>query len=154
MSLVLAELLTNAHSFLVIVTNHAGDDLYRFDRHCAPRSATFYLRQVVSSVNFSMGTDLIDFHHGWLNYQIEHHLWPDLSMLSYQRGAPLLREICAKHGVPYLQHSVFYRLKKTVDIMIGEASMRRYPSKWEKEVDLTPLDGAATAAAPGHAHQH
>ena len=153
-SLVLAELLTNAHSFLVIVTNHAGDDLYRFDRHCAPRSATFYLRQVVSSVNFSMGTDLIDFHHGWLNYQIEHHLWPDLSMLSYQRGAPLLREICAKHGVPYLQHSVFYRLKKTVDIMIGEASMRRYPTKWEKEVDLTPLDGAATAAAPGHAHQH
>ena len=101
--MVLAELLTNAHSFLVIVTNHAGDDLYRFDKHCTARSGTFYLRQIISSVNFRTGNgvgkhphgflaDLNDFHHGWLNYQIEHHVWPDLSMLSYQKGAPLLRE--------------------------------------------------------------
>ena len=27
-------------------------------------------------------------------------MWPDLSMLSYQKAAPLLRAICAKHGVP------------------------------------------------------
>ena len=63
--------------------------------------------------------DLNDFFHGWLNYQIEHHLWPDLSMLSYQKAAPLVRAICAKHGVPYVQHNVFWRLKKTVDIMTG-----------------------------------
>lgn len=50
-------------------------DLYRFQQPCEPRSATFYLRQVISSVNFrtgSVGTfggDLNDFTHGWLNYQ-------------------------------------------------------------------------------------
>ena len=145
-TLVLAELLTNVHSFIVIVTNHAGDDLYRFDRHCTARSSTFYLRQIISSVNFRTGTtgswfgDLNDFHHGWLNYQIEHHIWPDLSMLSYQRAAPLMKALCAKHGVPYVQQSVWWRLKKTVDIMIGAADMRKYPSQWEREADLTPLD--------------
>ena len=29
---------TNLHSFLTIVTNHAGEDLYRFDRPCPPNS--------------------------------------------------------------------------------------------------------------------
>jgi len=153
-SLALAEVLTNLHSFLVIVTNHAGDDLYRFDRHCVARSATFYMRQVTSSVNFRTGNglgrhphgfmaDLNDFHHGWLNYQIEHHVWPDLSMLSYQKAAPLLRAICEKHHVPYVQESVFTRLTKTVDIMTGATSMRKYPVKWEREADLAPLDANA-----------
>eukprot|EP00619_Florenciella_sp_RCC1007_P005027 CAMPEP_0205924478 /NCGR_PEP_ID=MMETSP1325-20131115/16999_1 /ASSEMBLY_ACC=CAM_ASM_000708 /TAXON_ID=236786 /ORGANISM="Florenciella sp., Strain RCC1007" /LENGTH=59 /DNA_ID=CAMNT_0053292841 /DNA_START=21 /DNA_END=197 /DNA_ORIENTATION=- len=59
-----------------------------------------------------MGTDVVDFIHGWLNYQIEHHLWPDLSMLSYQKAAPLVKDICKRHGVPYVQHNVFWRLKK------------------------------------------
>ena len=145
-SMVLAEVLTNLHSFLVIVTNHAGDDLYRFERHCEARSATYYMRQIVSSANFTTGKpytflgDLNDFHHGWLNYQVEHHLWPDLSMLSYQKAAPLMKEICKKHNVPYIQHSVWWRLKKTVDIMTGDASMRKFPRKWEKEADLTPMD--------------
>jgi len=144
-TLVLAELLTNFHAFLNIVTNHAGDDLYRFEKHCAPRSGTYYLRQVISSVNFRTGVphttlgDLNDFFHGWLNYQIEHHLWPDLSMLSYQKAAPLVKAICAKHGVPYVQHNVFYRLKKTVDIMTGDASMRRFPTTFEKQADLTAV---------------
>jgi fatty acid desaturase len=147
------QVLTNLHSFLVIVTNHAGDDLYRFERHCTPRSATFYLRQIISSANFSCASasgrathgflaDLSDFHHGWLNYQIEHHLWPDLSMLSYQKAAPLVKAICAKHGVPYVQQSVWWRLKQTVDVMVGSASMRRYPSKWEVHDDLTLPDEA------------
>merc|ERR1712070_286060 len=47
-SLALAELLTNVHSFVVIATNHAGDDLYRFNVHCKPHSSTFFLRQVLS----------------------------------------------------------------------------------------------------------
>ena len=58
-------------------------------------------------------------------------------MLSYQKAAPLVKAICAKHGVPYVQQNVFWRLKKTVDIMTGAASMRRYPTAFEKADDLT-----------------
>ena len=64
------------------------------------------------------GNDALDFAHGWLNYQIEHHVWPDLSMLQYQRGAAQLRAICERYGVPYVQESVWTRLRKTVDIMV------------------------------------
>lgn len=130
-NLFFAELMTNAHGFLVVVTNHAGDDMYRFRKGCRPFSGSFFLRQVLASVDYNMGTDSVDFFHGWLNYQIEHHMWPNLSMLSYQKSAPLLEEICKRHGVPYIKQNVFWRLKKTVDIMTGQASMRWFPEEFE-----------------------
>jgi hypothetical protein len=65
-NLFLAELLTNAHGFLAVVTNHAGDDMYRFRKACRPFSGSFYLRQVLASVDYDMGSDAVDFMHGWL----------------------------------------------------------------------------------------
>ena len=130
-NLFLAELLTNAHGFLAVVTNHAGDDMYRFRKPCRPFSGSFYLRQVLASVDYNMGTNLIDFLHGWLNYQIEHHMWPNLSMKQYQISAPQVKAICNKYGVPYVQENVFKRLKKTTDIMVGKTSMRWFPEQYE-----------------------
>jgi fatty acid desaturase len=120
----LAELLTNLHTFVIITTNHAGEDVFAFQD--APTSRRdFQLRQILGSVNYRCGGDLNDFLHGWLNYQIEHHVWPDLSMRQYQRAQPKLKALCEKHGVPYLQESVWTRLRKTADIMVGAADMRR-----------------------------
>ena len=119
---VLAELLTGLHTFVVVVPNHAGDDLHRFDRPPTDR-AEFYVRQVLGSVNFRTGGALNDFLHGFLNYQIEHHLWPDMSPRGLQVAAPRVRTLCARHGVPYIQESVFRRVGKLVDIMTGRTSM-------------------------------
>jgi fatty acid desaturase len=134
-NLVLAEMLTNVHGFITIVTNHAGNDLYKFDDEVKPKTGSFYVRQIVSSANYATGTDSVDFSHGWLNYQIEHHVWPDLSMLQYQRGAPFLKAICEKHDVPYVQENVFERLRKTVDIMVGKTSMMEFPTHLEPQKD-------------------
>jgi fatty acid desaturase len=127
----IAELLTNLHSFLIIVTNHAGGDMYRFRHPCQPKSAQFYMRAVTSGVDFATGNDLVDFFQGWLNYQIEHHMFPNLSMLSYQRMQPAIKALCKKYDVPYVQESVFVRLQKTVGVMVGTETMRRYPEEYE-----------------------
>lgn len=140
-NLFFAELLTNVHGFVTIVTNHAGNDLYKFDDEVRPKSGSFYVRQVVSSTNYATGTDLLDFSQGWLNYQIEHHVWPDLSMLQYQKGAPRLKAICEKHGVPYVQESVLFRLMKTLDIMVGKSSMMDFPTHLEPESDKARKGG-------------
>merc|ERR1711871_1736147 len=113
---------------------------------CAPRSGSFYMRAITSSSNFKTANgvgkkvhgftaDVNDFLHGWLNYQIEHHCWPQLSMLSYQKAAPQLRAICEKHNVPYVQQNVFRRLKKTADIMVGHKDMRPFDASWEYAPD-------------------
>jgi len=126
-NLLLAELLTNIHTFVIIMPNHTGSDMYRFNTPCDYKSPTFYLRQVISSVDYEAGNDFLDFLQGGLNYQIEHHIWPDLSLLAYRKAQPQVKELCRKHGVPYVQENVFVRLKKTIDVMVGNASMRTFP---------------------------
>jgi fatty acid desaturase len=124
MTLLAAELLANIHAFVIIAPNHVGDDIYRFDTHFKDRQE-FDLRQVIGSVNYPGGTDLRDFLMGYLNYQIEHHLWPDLPMLKYRQAAPRLKAICARHGVPYVEQSVFRRFGKLWAILMGDSHMRR-----------------------------
>ena len=121
----LAECLTNFHTYLIITSNHAGDDLYRFSGSIETR-AEFFIRQIVGSVNYQTGSDLNDFLHGWLNYQIEHHIWPDMSMLQYQKVQPKVKALCKKHQVPYVQESVFVRFRKLFDIFSGQTSMRHF----------------------------
>ena len=41
--MVLAETLSNVHSFIIIATNHCGDDLYRFDSPCKVQRACVQL---------------------------------------------------------------------------------------------------------------
>ena len=48
-----ADALTNAHAFVAIATNHAGDDMYRFRQGCRPYSGSFFLRQVLASQSTS-----------------------------------------------------------------------------------------------------
>jgi fatty acid desaturase len=120
----MAELLANLHTFAVVVPNHTGDDLYRFDDRPASR-AEHVVRQIIGSVNFATGGDVLDFAHLWLNYQIEHHIWPDIPMRQYQIMQPKVRALCEKYGIPYVQESVFTRVKKMVDIAVGNTSMRR-----------------------------
>lgn len=119
-----AEVLSNLHCFVIIVPNHAGEDLERFDGPPASR-AEWFVRQVRGSVNFKTGGDLNDFLHGFLNYQVEHHLFPDLPPLAYQRLQPKVKALCEKYGVPYRQESVWKRLGQLVRIATGEASMQR-----------------------------
>ncbi|MCB9520725.1 MAG: fatty acid desaturase [Myxococcales bacterium] len=118
----LAEVLTNLHSFIIIVPNHVGEDVYRFE-HATKHRGEFYLRQIIGTANYATGGFANDFAHGWLNYQIEHHLFPDMSMLQYVRAQPRVREICARHGLTYLQESVWTRTRAMIAVATGARSM-------------------------------
>lgn len=119
-----AEALTNFHTFFVVGPNHTGDDLYRFDSRPASKGDAM-LRQVLSTANYACGDEVTDYAHLWLNYQIEHHLWPDLPMLRYREVQPKVRALCEKHGIPYIQESVVTRAGKMLDIAVGKSSMKR-----------------------------
>ncbi|KAM5246886.1 fatty acid desaturase 2-like protein FADS2B [Ctenodactylus gundi] len=43
-----------------------------------------------------------DWFTGHLNFQIEHHLFPTMPRHNYHKVAPLVRSLCAKHGLPYV----------------------------------------------------
>ena len=119
----LAEALANMISFLMIVPNHTGEDLPRFDETMQDR-AEFSYRQIIASVNYRTGGSLCNFLHGYMNYHIEHHLFPDLPLRQYERAQSRLKTICRKHGVPYREESVFRRMRMTVDVMVGKTSLQ------------------------------
>jgi len=122
--IVLAELITNVHSFTVIVPNHSAEDIYMFSEP-SKSQGEFYLRQIMGSVNYNTGSDWKDFLHGFLNYQIEHHLFPNMPLSYYQKMQPIVKEICKKHNLKYRQESVFKRAKMTIELMVGKTQLLR-----------------------------
>ena len=143
----LAEAITNAHAFLVIAPNHTADDLYRFRFHYGDKGE-FYVTSVLGSANYQCGTELVDYLCIWLNYQIEHHLVPDLPMRQYTLIQPRVKALCQAHGLVYRQESVFRRFGRLLDVCVGKTTMRQLeafpvalravpgphspPSRWEE----------------------
>ena len=138
----LAEFLTNFHSFLVIAPNHAGEDLYRFDYRYKGRGE-FAVNQVISSCNYHCGSPIGDYLQIWLNYQIEHHIFPRLPMIRYRECQPVVKEICERHGVPYVQEPVWKRFWRMVQIMVGDTSMQ-----WLCEAEIQQMVPPAVATCP------
>lgn len=122
--LLLSEVFANLHSFLVIVPNHSAEDIYQFSTPHKTQGE-YYLRQIMGSVNYNTGSDLIDFMHGFLNYQVEHHLFPNMPSSYYQKMQPIVKEICKKHNLEYRQESVFKRFFMTIELMVGKTKVLR-----------------------------
>lgn len=68
-----------------------------------PQVNTLLRHQVLTSSN--VGSSLLAFFNGGLNYQIEHHLFPRINHCHYPAIAPVVRAFCDKHGIQYIHYS-------------------------------------------------
>ena len=66
----------------------------------------FLRRQVLTSRNVR-GSRLVDVLLGGLNYQIEHHLFPNMARPNLRRAQPLVREFCRQHDLTYTEATLF-----------------------------------------------
>jgi fatty acid desaturase len=65
----------------------------------------FLRRQVLTSRNVR-GSWPVDWLLGGLNYQIEHHLFPNMPRPNLRRAQPLIRAFCQDHGLLYAEASL------------------------------------------------
>ncbi len=65
----------------------------------------FLRRQVLTSRNVR-GGHLITMLLGGLNYQIEHHLFPNMPTPNLRHARPIVRDYCARIGLPYTEASL------------------------------------------------
>jgi fatty acid desaturase len=65
----------------------------------------FLRRQVLTSRNVR-GGHVITMLLGGLNYQIEHHLFPNMPTPNLRHARPIVRDYCARIGVPYTEASL------------------------------------------------
>ncbi|WP_406072621.1 fatty acid desaturase family protein [Micromonospora sp. NBC_01638] len=62
----------------------------------------FLRKQVLTSRNVR-GSRLVDTTLGGLNYQIEHHLFPNMPRANLRRAQPIVRAYCSEQGIPYAE---------------------------------------------------
>ncbi|MCU1433105.1 MAG: fatty acid desaturase [Actinotalea sp.] len=81
----------------VFAPNHKGMPI-------VPRDAKidFLRRQVLMSRNISGGR-VVDEFMGGLNYQIEHHLFPNMARPHLRRLQPIVRDFCRSRGIHYTE---------------------------------------------------
>jgi fatty acid desaturase len=84
----------------VFAPNHKGMPI--LSKH---DDSDFLRRQVLTARNVRGGW-LTDLALGGLNYQIEHHLFPNMPRPSLRRARPVVRAYCQDHGLPYAETSL------------------------------------------------
>ena len=71
----------------------------------AEQKVDFLQRQVLTSRNIR-GNRFMDILMGGLNYQVEHHLFPNMPRPALHKAAKIVKEYCRTHNIPYTETSL------------------------------------------------
>ncbi len=71
------------------------------------------IHQLRTTSNFANENRLLSWYVGGLNFQIEHHLFPQICHIHYRSISPIVREVAAEFNVPYNEHKTFYGAVKS-----------------------------------------
>ncbi|XP_043773265.1 fatty acid desaturase 2-like protein FADS2B [Cervus elaphus] len=73
-----------------------------------------------------------DWFTGHLNFQIEHHLFPTMPRHNYHKVAPLVKSLCAKHGLPYVNKPMLKAFGDTL------RALKKYGALWKEAYRIHP----------------
>ena len=105
-------------AYAVIFCGHFPDEVETFTKEQFRNEDhnQWYLRQMLGSANFH-GGKILTIMSGNLNYQIEHHLFPDMPSNRLADAAEKVRAICAEYDLPYNVDSFptqLFKVQKTL----------------------------------------
>ncbi len=66
------------------------------------------LHQLATTCNYSEKSRVFSWMIGGLNYQVEHHLFPDICHVHYRKIAPIVKATAAEYNIPYYSKKTFF----------------------------------------------
>jgi linoleoyl-CoA desaturase len=66
------------------------------------------IHQIETTVNFSRNNPFVTWLLGGLNFQVEHHLFPNICHVNYPAISKVVEQTCKEFGVKYNYHSSFW----------------------------------------------
>jgi len=66
------------------------------------------VHQIETTVDFSRRSPIAAFLLGGLNFQVEHHLFPQICHVNYPAISPIVEQTCREYGVRYRSHGSFW----------------------------------------------
>lgn len=71
------------------------------------------MHQIRTTANFSRKSKFLTWYLGGLNYQIEHHLFPNICHIHYPKISPIVKEVALEYNLPYVEHKTFFQAFKS-----------------------------------------
>lgn len=65
------------------------------------------VHQMKTTGNFAMNNPVINWFVGGLNFQVEHHLFPNICSVHYKHISPIVKKTAEEFGVPYNYYETF-----------------------------------------------
>lgn len=87
------------------------------------------IHQMKTTANFAMKSKWFTWLIGGLNYQVEHHLFPNICHVHYSKISKIVKETAAEYNVPYYHHKTFAKalgshFRLLSDLGTGEYDLR------------------------------
>jgi len=84
------------------------------------------IHQMKTTANFANRSDVFSWLIGGLNFQIEHHLFPNICHVHYKKISRIVKETAAEFNVPYYQHSTFRGALRSHFILLNHLGTGKY----------------------------
>lgn len=78
------------------------------------------VHQLLNTTNFAPNNKLLSWYIGGLNYQIEHHLFPQICHIHYPKLSKIVAEVARQHNVPYNVQPTFRRALRQHALMLKQ----------------------------------
>ena len=66
------------------------------------------MSQLMNTANFAQKSRLFSWYVGGLNFQIEHHLFPNICHVHYRKISNIVRDTAFEYNLPYYSYDTFY----------------------------------------------
>lgn len=73
----------------------------------------WFIHQMNTTVNFSRHNKLLSWYVGGLNFQVEHHLFPNICHVHYPQISEIVKSTAEEFGIPYLENKTFISALKS-----------------------------------------
>jgi linoleoyl-CoA desaturase len=67
------------------------------------------IHQLLTTTNFAPKSRIMSWYVGGLNYQIEHHLFPNICHIHYKKISPIVKKTAQEFGIPYHSEPNFFK---------------------------------------------
>ncbi|MFY0601340.1 MAG: acyl-CoA desaturase [Cyclobacteriaceae bacterium] len=87
------------------------------------------IHQMRTTANFANGSTLFSWFIGGLNFQVEHHLFPNICHVHYKDISQIVKDTAHEFDVPYYEHRTFYGALKSHFTLLNQLGTNTYEKK-------------------------
>ena len=90
------------------------------------------IHQLLTTANFAKKSKMLSWYIGGLNYQVEHHLFPNICHVHYKNISKVIKETAQEYGVPYYEHRTIFGAIKSHFTLLKQLGTSKYDKRLAK----------------------